>query len=117
MDITLTNHTADAIGWFYLLSSGSRILAYGPQIALIRRSRDGARSVSMITWVSATISQLAAVSYGVLVTADPCFTAVAAGNLLGCSAIVGLAAARRYPYAIRRPRLAATSQHSAEANA
>ena len=100
MDFSSTTQAAEAIGWFYALSSASRIAAYAPQVALIRRCPEGARSVSLITWGSATLSHLAALAYGLLIVNDLGVAAIGAGNLIGCAAILGAARQRRGSVAV-----------------
>ena len=71
-----------------------------PQVALIRRCPDGARSVSLITWGSATLSHLAALAYGLLIVNDLGVAAIGAGNLIGSAAILGAARQRRGSVAV-----------------
>lgn len=110
----VSGQAAEFIGWTYAVTSLARIVAYAPQVALVRNCADGARSVSLTTWITATISHLAAAVYGVTVMPDPWLTAIGVGNAAGSGAIVVFALARRYPYAINRPSVPAASQHSAD---
>jgi len=95
MDIAVTTEAAQAIGWFYAATSLSRVLAYAPQVWLVWRCMDGARSVSMITWITSAASHFAATAYGVLVIDDICFTAIGVGNFVGSAAIVWAAWVQR----------------------
>lgn len=95
MDMSITAQAAETIGWLYAITSALRVVAYAPQVVLVWRCVDGARSVSMLTWISSAVSHLAAAIYGVLVVADPCFTLIAVGNAVGSAAIVWVAGVRR----------------------
>lgn len=86
---------AAAVGWFYLVTNATRIFAYLPQIAAIWRCHDGAFAISLLTWSLWTISHVAALLYGALVMSDLYFVGITTMNLLGCSAITGMAAWRR----------------------
>ena len=86
---------AMAIGWFYLVTNSVRILTYIPQIIAVWRCRDGARAISLLTWGSWTVSNIAAVLYGMLVVNDTFFIAISTINLIGCGAVTVIAAHRR----------------------
>ena len=86
---------AMAIGWFYLVTNSVRILTYLPQIIAVWRCRDGARAISLLTWGSWSISNVAAVLYGMLVVHDAFFVAISTINLIGCGAVTVIAARRR----------------------
>ena len=72
------------------------VAAYFPQLLSVWRSRTGAADVSLGTWsiwsVSATVSLL----YAAFVSRDTGYTLVSFGNLIGCYAITGLTAFKRY---------------------
>lgn len=95
MDIVISSEAAQAIGWFYAATSLVRVAAYAPQVWLVSRCIEGARSVSLLTWGSAALSHLAATLYGMLVAGDSCFTAIGIGNLAGSVAIVWIAGVQR----------------------
>ena len=58
MDIVITAEAVQAIGWFYAATSVLRVVAYAPQVWLVWRCVEGARSVSMITWITSAVSHL-----------------------------------------------------------
>jgi len=96
MEIAVTAQAAEAVYWFYCLTSLMRILAYVPQFCLARRcAGGGANAVSMFIWGSATVSHLAATIYALLVAGDLGFAAIGAGNMIGCVAIAWAACRRR----------------------
>ncbi len=95
MDIVISTEAVQAIGWFYAATSFVRVVAYAPQVWLVWRCIEGARSVSLLTWGSAALSHLAATLYGMLVVGDGCFTAIGIGNLAGSVAIVWVAGVQR----------------------
>ena len=83
------------IAWGYLLVNATRVLTYVPQVMAVWRCTDGARSVSLLTWGSWTLSHVMAVLYGLLVVVDGFFVAISLVNLVGCAAIAGIAMRRR----------------------
>lgn len=95
MDIVITAEAVQAIGWFYAATSVLRVVAYAPQVWLVWRCVEGARSVSMITWITSAVSHLAATIYGLGVVYDFCFVAVGVGNFVGSVAVVWVACAQR----------------------
>jgi len=120
MDSIISIESGQAIGWFYAATSFIRVAAYAPQVRLVWRCIEGARSVSLLTWGSAALSHLAATLYGLLVLGDICFTAIGLGNFVGSAAIVCAAGVQRA--AIRRrsacpayPRPASTAPTAAPA--
>lgn len=95
MDLAITTEAAQLLGWFYAVTSALRVVAYAPQVTLVWRCRDGAPSVSLVTWISSAVSHFAATIYGLLVVADPCLCAISAGNAIGSVAIAWVATVRR----------------------
>ncbi|KWT72502.1 MULTISPECIES: hypothetical protein [unclassified Variovorax] len=101
-----------AIGWAYLVTNACRVLTYVPQILVVWRCNDGARSISLMTWGSWSVSHLTAVLYSAVVVADGFLVAVSLINLAGRGVVSVLAYRRRRAYArmnrvpdpLRRPR-------------
>lgn len=83
------------IAWAYLVSNGTRVLTYVPQIMAVWRCEHGARSASILTWGSWAASNLAAVLYGVLVITDGFFVAISMVNLIGCGAVTAIVSWKR----------------------
>jgi hypothetical protein len=90
-----TDSAAWLIGWAYMLANTGRVLSYVPQIAAVWRSRDGARSISLLTWSYWTFSHLTATLYAAFVVDDGKLVGVSLGNLSCCAIVVVLAAMRR----------------------
>ena len=86
---------ASLIAWFYLGTNSARLLTYMPQIVAVWRCRDGARSISLLTWRSWTVSHFAAILYGTVVVPDLFFVCVSAINLVCCGVVTAIAAQRR----------------------
>ena len=86
---------AAAVAWLYLLSNAVRFFSYLPQIMVVWRCSDGARSISLLTWSMWSISHITATLYGVLVVRDAFFIFVSLVNLGGCAAVTVIAARRR----------------------
>jgi len=86
---------AQTISTLYAATGLLIIGSYGPQLWSVWRSRNGARDVSLLTWAGWSASAIVSVLYSALVVRDRVFTLVCCGHLLGCFAILGVAAARR----------------------
>ena len=84
-----------ALGFIYLLTNLVRVFTYLPQIVVVWRCTDGARSVSLLTWGSWVLSNVSAVMYGLLVIRDQPFVVISAINLVGCAAVTLVALRRR----------------------
>src|SRR5258707_13346183 len=79
----------------FALLNAARIVAYVPQIICVRRDRNGAAGVSLVTWGLFTLANLATVSYALTVSSDRFVAGVFALNTLGCFAIFALTAIKR----------------------
>lgn len=86
---------AAVIAWFYLATNSARLITYVPQIVAVWRCRDGARSISLLTWGSWTVSHFAAILYGIVVVPDLFFVCVSLVNLVSCAVVTAIAAQRR----------------------
>ena len=84
-----------AIGWFYLATNSLRMFTYVPQILAVWHCRDGARSISLITWYSWAVSNLTAIAYGTLVVHDGFFTFISTINFTCCTAVALIASSKR----------------------
>lgn len=84
-----------AVGWFYLVTNSARIITYVPQILAVWRCRDGAPSISLLTWGSWVVSHFAAVLYGLVVVPDAFFVAMSSINLICCGLVTGIVMHRR----------------------
>ncbi len=91
----LNHGVAAAIGWFYLVTNSLRMFTYIPQILAVWHCRDGARSISLITWYSWVVSNATAIAYGALVVHDVFFTFISSINLTCCTAVAVIASRRR----------------------
>ncbi|MEO5793717.1 MAG: hypothetical protein ABIP34_01450 [Rhodoferax sp.] len=83
------------IAWAYLITNVTRVVTYLPQIFAVWRCKDGALSVSLLTWGSWVISQATGLVYGMLVLRDLPFVLISLINLLGCTCVTAIAMQRR----------------------
>ncbi len=83
------------VAWAYLLTNAVRVFTYLPQIVTVWHCRDGARSLSLLTWGSWVVSHVAATAYGVLVVQDLPFLLITLINLGGCGAVTVIGMRRR----------------------
>ncbi len=95
IDSTPSAWWVGAVVWCYVGINATRLLTYLPQIVAAWRCRDGARSISLWTWGSFTLSNLTSLLYGMLVLSDPFFMAVSMVNLVCSAAVTSIAARRR----------------------
>ena len=83
------------IGGLYFLTNATRVFTYIPQVVVVWRCKEGARSVSLLTWGFWVLSNCTATAYGVLVLGDGLFVAISVVNLIGCGMVAAVAARRR----------------------
>ncbi|WP_326533614.1 hypothetical protein [Pseudorhodoferax sp.] len=81
--------------WLYLLTNAARVFTYLPQILAVWRDTQGARTLSLLTWGSWTVSHVCALAYALLVANDTPLALISAINLAGCSCITAIATRRR----------------------
>ncbi len=107
--LTALSPTLDAVVWLYLTTNALRVFTYLPQIRAVWRDCEGARTLSLLTWGSWTLSNLCALAYALLVARDLSLAAISAINLVGCGCVTTIAAQRRLQWhrqckdALRRP--------------
>ena len=95
-----TTLTIDSsIVWFYVISNALRAFTYIPQIMVVWRSQDGAKSLSLLTWSSWLVANVAAVIYGASVQ-DAFLVFISLINLTGCGTVTAIVVHRRL--ALRR---------------
>ncbi len=92
------------IGWLYLGTHTCRALTYVPQMLVVIRCTDGARSVSLLTWASWVVANATAVLYGAYVLRDAFFTFVSLTNFTCTAIVVALVQAKRRMHARRNSR-------------
>lgn len=85
----------DLIVWLYVITNATRAVTYIPQIVVVWRCSDGARSVSLLTWGSWVLANVSSVLYAFCVVGDLPLVLISVVNLLGCAAVTGLALHRR----------------------
>jgi hypothetical protein len=83
-----------SFGAFAFLNT-ARLLGYFPQIVRVHRDTNGARAVSLFTWLLFSAANVATVSYAMIVADDIAMAAIFALNTVGCLTIVGLTMWRR----------------------
>lgn len=83
-----------SIGAFAFLNT-ARLLGYFPQIVRVHRDNNGAKAVSVFTWLLFSAANIATVSYAVIVSHDAAMATIFALNTFGCLTIVGLTIWRR----------------------
>ena len=94
--------TLNAVVWLYLLTNAVRVFTYLPQIRAVWRDSEGARTLSLLTWGSWTLSNLCALAYALLVARDLPLALISAINLVGCGCVTAVAAQRRLQWRRRR---------------
>ncbi|MCK1757762.1 hypothetical protein IVA78_21700 [Bradyrhizobium sp. 137] len=83
-----------SFGAFAFLNT-ARLLGYFPQIVRVHRDSNGAKAVSVFTWLLFSAANIATVSYAMIVSHDAAMATIFALNTLGCLTIVGLTMWRR----------------------
>ena len=83
-----------SLGAFAILNT-ARLIAYFPQAIRIYFDANGAKAVSMATWLLFAAANVATVSYALTVTQDSLIAVVFSLNAIGCLVIVGFTAWKR----------------------
>ena len=83
------------VSWLYLATNSVRAVTYVPQIVAVWHCTDGARAISLVTWSSWVLANLAGVMYGAWVVRDGLFITISAINLVCCATVALIAARRR----------------------
>ena len=83
-----------SFGAFALLNT-ARLLGYFPQIVRVHRDTNGARAVSLFTWLLFSAANIATASYAMIVADNIAMAAIFALNTIGCLTIIGLTMWRR----------------------
>lgn len=96
--------TLSAVVWLYLLTNAARIFTYLPQIHAVWRDAHGARTLSLVTWTSWTLSHICALAYATLVANDTPLALISSINLLGCGCVTAIAARRRMQWRRSLPK-------------
>ena len=78
------------ITWLFVIANAGRILAYVPQLLAAWNCKNGASSVSRLTWGYFAFAHLAGVLYGALVIHDFKMALMFSGNLLVCVLLVAI---------------------------
>jgi hypothetical protein len=89
----------------FALLNGGRSLAYVPQLIRVYRDPHDAAAISLLTWVLFAASNLATVCYALTASNDRIAATVFALNAIGCVAIAGLTAYKRFDAARRATML------------
>ncbi|WPB55583.1 hypothetical protein [Xylophilus sp. GOD-11R] len=103
----IDNSWLGLIAWLYLLTNATRLVTYLPQIIVVWRCTDGARSVSVLTWGSWVLAQATSTLYGLLVLHDLPFVLISLINLVGCGCVTVIAMRRRMQWKRLRQRMQA----------
>jgi hypothetical protein len=93
--MTLADYSLTA----FTLLNGARFVAYLPQIICVHRDRNGASSVSMMTWGMFFSANMATVFYALAVVGDRIMAGVFAANAVACVAIFALILRKRIAHA------------------
>lgn len=95
--------TLNAVVWLYLSTNAVRVVTYLPQIRAVWRDTEGARTLSLLTWGSWTVSNLCALAYAAMVAHDGPLALISAINLVGCGCVTAIAAHRRLQWHRQAP--------------
>ncbi|HEX6267147.1 MAG TPA: hypothetical protein VFZ81_09655, partial [Burkholderiales bacterium] len=88
-------NAADVLRTLYAVSGSALVLAYVPQILAVWRCRQGAASVSLVTWSAWSVASTISFLYAVWVVRDWSYGLVTLGSALGCYAVTALSVLKR----------------------
>jgi hypothetical protein len=83
-------HSSEIITWLFLVANAGRIWAYVPQLLAAWNCKNGASSVSRVTWGYFAFAHLTGVLYGAYVIHDSKMAWMFSGNLLLCTLLVSI---------------------------
>ena len=91
-------HFSEIITWLFLVANTGRILAYVPQLIAAWNCKNGASSVSRLTWGYFAFAHLAGVLYGAYVIHDAKMAWMFSGNLLVCVVLVSIVTWKKWSH-------------------
>jgi len=91
----------ETISWLFVAINSGRVLSYLPQIYAAFAARDGARSISLLTWSYFTFAHATGAAYSLTVIHDAKLGSLFVGNAIACAALVAVVAWKRW--VVRRP--------------
>ena len=80
----------EIITWLFVVVNTGRILAYLPQLYVAWQCKNGATSISRMTWGYFAVSHLTGILYSVNVLHDTKMALALFGNFLACCVLVGI---------------------------
>ena len=92
----------------FAVCNGARVVAYLPQLLKAATDKNGASSISLMTWFLFVIANLSTVAYALINRSDWWLAACFAGNALCCVAIVLITTWKRHSHALQARHAAET---------
>lgn len=86
----MPEHITDLISLAFFAANGGRIVAYFPQVLAASRCKNGAKSISRMTWGYFAIAHFTGVLYAYEVVHNEHMALVFLGNCLVCSLLVAI---------------------------
>jgi hypothetical protein len=86
----------------FTLCNSFRVVAYLPQIAKAAKDRSGAEAISFGTWGLFLVAHVSAMTYAIVNQKDWTMASLFLGNVIGCGAILLIAACKRSSHRRRR---------------
>ena len=93
----------EIITWLFIAVNSGRIFAYIPQLISAWNCKNGAASVSRVTWGYFAVAHLTGLVYAIEVIDDSKMALMFLGNLLACVALVAIVTWKKMSY-VRAPR-------------
>ncbi len=93
---------ADTIAWLFVAANAGRLIGYMPQVVAAWKCKNGASSVSRLTWGYFAFAHFTGILYATIVIHDLSMAAVFFGNFLVCCLLIGIVSWKK-----RRQRAAA----------
>ena len=91
------------IGGLFLATNTGRVLAYVPQFIGVWKCEQGARSVSLLTWLYFAISHLTGAMYGIWVAHDEKVTLIFFGNFVATTLLCAMIIWKRFGREFQSP--------------
>lgn len=84
------DNLTDTIGWLFVAANAGRLLGYLPQIITAWNCRNGASSVSRMTWAYFAFAHSTGILYAMIVIRDASMALVFLGNFIVCCLLIAI---------------------------
>jgi uncharacterized protein with PQ loop repeat len=81
---------SDVVAWLFVAANAGRLIGYMPQVVAAWKCKNGAASVSRMTWGYFAFAHFTGILYATIVIHDWSMAAVFLGNFVVCCLLIGI---------------------------